>query len=262
VDAEGTFAVVGPAFIAFALILARIGGVVLTSPVFSSNTIPPMVKMGMVGVLSLLVLLRIGPVPAVGQLRDLALAGAVVTELVAGAVMGLAVSALFACVHLGGQLMGTQMGFAIVNVIDPTTAQQVGVVGQILNILALFVFLAFDGHVMMLRALFESFHTLPLGGGEPNQAIILSELVRMGAKLFEYGLRLALPITCVVLLVNVGLATIARTVPQVNVFMFGFIISIGLGLFVLIMSLPSAVEFLKVVVREGVEGAVRLTRAL
>jgi flagellar biosynthetic protein FliR len=262
VVAEGTFAVFGPAFVSIALILARVGGLVLTSPVFSSMTIPPMVKAGMVGALSMLVFVRVGPVPAVGELRDLALAGAVVTELVAGAVMGLAVSALFACVHLAGQLMGTQMGFAIVNVIDPLNAQQVGVVGQVLNILALFVFLAFDGHVMMLRALYESFQALPLGGGDPNQAVILSELVRLGAKLFEYGLRLALPITCVVMLVNVGLATIARTVPQVNVFLVGFILSIGLGLFVLIMALPTTVEFLKVVVREGVEGAVRLTRAL
>lgn len=261
-DAEGTFAVFGPALLSLGLILARIGGMVLTSPIFSSATIPQMAKVGLIGALAVLVFIRIGPVPMLGELRDLQIIGAVFTELAAGALMGLAMSMLFAAVHVAGQLMGTQMGFGVVNVIDPTTYQQVGVVGQILNILALFAFLALDGHIALLRALFESFQELPLGGVSPDAGLVLAELVRLGARLFELGLQMALPVTCVVLLVNVGLAVIARTVPQVNVFMVGFIITIGVGLVVLILAIPSTVSLLREVVREGVTSAVKLTKAL
>jgi flagellar biosynthetic protein FliR len=259
VVAHGTFAIFGPALVSIALIAARIGGLVITMPLFSSHSIPHLLKAAIVGVLTLLVFLGQGPAPAVGELRDLALVAAMVTELAAGAVMGIAVSLLFAAVHFAGQLMGTQMGFAIVNVFDPVNFQQIGVVGQLLNVMGLLIFLAFDGHLMMLRALFDSFHVVPPGGVNPDSTFMLGELVRLGGVLFQDGLRLALPVTCVVLLVNVGLAVVARTVPQVNVFVIGFILTIGLGLGVLILSIPSTVGLLRGLIHQGVESSVRLS---
>lgn len=261
-DAQGLFAVFGPAFVAFGLVLARVSGLIVTTPVFSSMTIPTLVKAGMAGVISVLVVLRMGPMPALAELETFEIVLAVAAELVAGAVMGLAVTVLFAAVNFAGQLMGIQMGFAIVNVVDPVNFQQIGVLGQFLNILAMALFLAFDGHLLMLRALFESFETLPPGGLSPDGPLVLAEMVRLGARMFTYGLRIALPVSCVVLLVNVGLATIARSVPQVNVFVVGFIITISLGMIVFAFAIPSTAFLLERLVREGVESAVRLARYL
>ncbi len=135
-----------------------------------------------------------------------------------------------------------------------------GVLGQLFNLLGLMLFLIFDGHLMLIGALFDSFQHVPLGLANPDVGALTGELVKQGSVLFHVGLRIALPVACVVLLINVGLATIARTVPQVNIFIIGFLITISLGLLVLGYSLPSTAQVFQVVMRDAVEAAVRLSR--
>lgn len=261
-DAEGLFAVFGPMFLSFGLALTRIGALVATTPLFSSPTVPTPVKAGLVGALTLFVMFSMGPSPHLASLGALQIAAAIVTEIVVGAIMGLAVSVLFGALAFAGQLIGIQMGFAIASVVDPTTFQQVGVLGQVLNLLGLMLLLVFDGHLMLLNALFHSFEVVPLGAASPNGTLIVREVVRQGGLLFTLGLRIALPVACVVLLVNVGLATIARTVPQVNIFVIGFLLTIGLGLLVLGLSIPATAMVFETMVEEAIRSATRMTRYL
>lgn len=257
-DADSIFAVVGPYVYAFSLVLVRIAALVATTPIFSAPAIPIPSKMGLVGVLTLLVMVSTGPMPAPGPLEPVGLTGAVLSEAIVGGTMGLAVMVLFGALAFTGQLVGIQMGFAIANVVDPTTFQQVGVVAQVLNLLGLMLFLVFDGHLLMLRALFDSFELVPLGGAVFQTGPIVGELVRLGSELFSIGLRIALPTVCVVLLVNVGLATIARTVPQVNIFVIGFLFTISLGLLVLGLSLPSTALLFEDLVENAIRTVLRL----
>lgn len=257
-DFDGVMAVFGPWFLSFGLVLTRIAALVATTPLFSSPAIPTQVKAGLVGVLTLLVMLSTGPVAQLPHLSALSLGAAVVSEALVGAVMGLAVMVVFGALSFTGQLIGVQMGFAIANVVDPTTYQQVGVLGQVLNLLGLMLLLVFDGHLMLLRALLESFQTVPLAGANPNSGLIVGELVRQGGLLFSLGLRIALPVACVVLLVNVGLATIARTVPQVNIFVIGFLLTISLGLLVLALSMPATALLFEEMLKEAIRSSIRL----
>ena len=257
-DADGISALVGPFAYAFGLALVRIGALVMTTPLFSTPMVPAHAKMGLVGTLTLLVIVTTSAVPAAVPEDVFNIAGAVLREAIVGGVMGLAVMVLFGALAFTGQIVGIQMGFAIANVVDPSTHQQVGVVAQVLNLLGLMLFIVFDGHLMMLRALFESFHLVPLGGAVLRGAIVTDEIVRLGSLLFSLGLQIALPTVCVVLLVNVGLATIARTVPQVNIFVIGFLFTISLGLLVLGLSLPSTAVVFSHLIEEAVQTALRL----
>ncbi len=260
--AEGIFAVVGPVAISAALVLTRIGALFLTTPVFNAPTIPTVVKAGIVGVLTVLVMITTGPAPHVGELSALGLAGAAIREAIVGGVMGLAVAIVFGALAFAGQLFGVQMGFAIASVVDPATHQQVGVLGQLLNLLGMMLFLLFNGHLMLIGALFDSFTVVPLGMVAPNAPAIVDELVRHGAVVFSFGLRIALPVACVVLLVNVGLATIARTVPQVNIFVIGFMITISLGLLLLAYSLPYTARLFEIALGDAVAIAVRMVHLM
>ena len=87
-----------------------------------------------------------------------------------------------------------------------------------------------DGHIMMLQALFQSFDIIPLGSATIQTQPLMGDLITMGSDIFSLGLKMGLPVICVVLLVNVGLATLART-SQVNIFILGFLITISIGLF-------------------------------
>lgn len=261
IDAQGVFAVFGPWMVAAALILARLSGMFATAPFFSAQTIPIPVKMGLVGILTVFVMIRTGPVPLAGDLNALRLIGLCGAELLLGGLMGTAATFLFAAIAMAGQLVGTQMGFSMANMMDPTNAQQSSLMGQVLNILALLLYLVMDGHLMMLRALFESFQVAPLTEIVPRGGIIVPELVRLSGEVFSLGLRIAFPVVVCVMFVNIGLAIVARTVPQVNVFQLGFIITVGAGILVLSLSIPSLRVVLQGVIKESVVAAMLMARA-
>ena len=132
-DAEAIFAVLGPFAMAFALVLGRVVGLIATTPLLSSPLLPNPIKAALAGVLTLFVAFGGGVQPPSVDLNALALAGALVGELIVGAVMGLSVSIAFGALHFCGQMIGIQMGFAVANVVDPSTFQQVGVIAQVLN---------------------------------------------------------------------------------------------------------------------------------
>ena len=238
-DAEGVFAVLAPYVYTFCLALTRVAALFTTTPLFNAPTVSRSIKAALVGILTVFIMITTDPVSPDLRLEFFSVLGAIVIEAIVGAVMGLGVLVLFAALQFTGQLVGIQMGFAIANVVDPTTFQQVGVLSQFLNVLGLMLFLTLDGHLLVLQALFESTTIVPLGTGDPQGRLIIGELIRYGSKIFSMGLRIGLPVVCVVLLVNVGLATLARTVPQVNIFILGFLFTISIGITVLGLALPS-----------------------
>lgn len=260
-DAQGVFAVFGPYMVLFALILARISALVATAPFFSSQTIPMTVKTGLVGILTLFVMVHTRHPPAVGDLNVLRLIGMVAGEMLVGALMGTAVAVLFGALGMAGHLIGTQMGLSMASMFDPITFQQTGLMGQVLNIMALMLLLVFDGHLMILRALFESFEFSPAGQIVPNGPVILDALVNLGGRSFELGLRMAFPVVVAVLFINFGLAIVARTVPQVNVFQLGFILTISIGMVVLSASLPGFAQVFHHLIEDAVRAALRMAAA-
>ncbi len=259
-DFEGISAVIGPWFIAFTLMVARISAVFIATPIFSTPLIPIQAKIGMVACLSIMALSFISPPLSLINLTNMDLMICLITEIIVGAVMGLGLMVLFGALAFAGQLVGIQMGFAIANVVDPVSSQQVGVLAQLLKMLGLALFIALDAHLLVLRALFDSFDVIPLGGAIPQGDQIIAVLIQQGSQLFALGLKLALPISCVVLLVNVALATIARTVPQVNIFVLGFLFTIGLGLLILLYSVPYTAAVFEDMLHDAIRTGIHMTR--
>lgn len=260
-NAEGTFAVFGPWLLAFVMVLARITGLFLIAPFYSAGMAPTLIKMGLVGTLTLVVMIQTGPMPLVGDFNAVRMIGLVAGELLVGYLMGLVMAVLFASVHFAGQLIGTQMGLTMANLVDPTTHQQSSLVGTILSAVTMLLFLAFDGHLMILRALFDSWQVVPLNKVWPNGEVILPELIRTGARVFEIGFRMSLPVMVATLFINIGLAIIARTVPQVNVFQLGFILTILMGIVMLGMSLPGLNVVFKNLFLEAIRSSLMMAAA-
>ena len=156
-DFEGVAAVIGPWFLAFSLALVRISAIFIATPVFATPLIPTPAKIGLTASVAILALSVANPTVALMNLNaaDFLICG--VQELVVGSVMGIGLSIMFGALAFAGQLVGIQMGYAIANVVDPVSSQQVGVLAQLLNLLGLALFVAFDGHLLvLLRALYFS----------------------------------------------------------------------------------------------------------
>ena len=236
-------AVAFPDPLPFVLVVARLAGLVLASPVFGHGLVPVRVRAGLVGVLAL-ALAPVVPVPALPtEPSGWALAGLAAAETAVGVLLGVVAQLVLAGVQLGGEVAGLQLGVGLAHVIDPSTPAGASVVAQWQYLGALVVFLLLDVHHVLLRAVLESFRAAPIGQALPTSDV-LAGIVAQGARLFAVGVRIAAPVIVVLLLVNGGLAVLARTLPQLNVFAVGFPLHVGVGLVVLGASLPFGMRFL------------------
>ena len=224
-----------PDTVPFLLVLARIAGLVVAAPLFGHLLVPLRVRAALALVLTAALVSVVTPGPSPTGL--LSLAGAVGLESALGVIMGLVAQFVFAGVMLGGQVAGMQMGFGMASLIDPQSHAQVTVVAQWQELLALLVFLVLDVHHLLLRALLASFQAIPPGGLGIGSAGLAGVLTLAG-DVFSLGVRVAAPVLLVVLLTNAALGVLARTIPQVNVFVLGFPLNVGVGLVVLGAALP------------------------
>jgi flagellar biosynthetic protein FliR len=249
------------ALIGFLLVFVRMSGLVFTTPVIGGAAVPAQIKIGLAGLVSFMVVAvaKLTPVDVSMPFGRFVLLAA--GEAAIGLVIGFCAQLMFNAVEFAGEMIGTQIGFGIVNVLDPTTNSQVSITSQYLNTLALLLFLAINGHHWFLTAAVRSFEVLPLLGFNPSRGI--SEMViTLTANVLVLAVRLSAPVVVTLLLLNVALGLIARTVPQMNVFIVGFPLQIAVGLFVLGVSIPVFFETLKSQFRMFPETALNLMRLL
>ena len=139
----------------------RMLGLAVASPVFAESSIPNRVKIGLALMLTVAVAPAAGPMPAV-PLNSWAALLIVTQQTLIGLAMGLVIRIVFAAVQTGGEFVGLQMGLSFASFFDPLSGANTSVVPQFLNIVATMLFLAFDGHLLILAALAHSFDALPI----------------------------------------------------------------------------------------------------
>jgi flagellar biosynthetic protein FliR len=165
------------------------------------------------------------------------LVSAMAGEILIGVIIGFTARLLFAAVQLAGQLIGFQMGFGIVNVIDPQTSTQISIIAQFQNLITLLVFLAINAHYWFILAVASSFELIPpLEFCFSNS--LMEAIVSLSCDMFMVAAKIAAPVIAVLLFTSVALGLIARTVPQMNIFIVGFPLKIAIGLFGVGFSLP------------------------
>ena len=234
----------------FLLMLTRCSGIFLIAPFFGSLNIPIMVRAAtafMFAVVLFPVVDGLGPVDAPTSV--LMYTVAVLKELFIGWLIGFVAYVCFSAIHMAGKVMDMQVGFAVVNVMDPTSGQQIPLIGSFLYNLGIIVFLVTNGHHMIITALAESFRVVPLLTMQPNLSLTMI-MVNFTNGIFVTGMKIAMPVTFAILLVNVALGILARTMPQMNIFVVGIPLQLMVGVGVLSMLLPFYVMFLDVLFNE------------
>lgn len=223
---------------AFMPVLARVGAFLALFPPLNRGT--PMLARAAFAFLVALLIFPVMPVPPAVPESLMELAAAVLIEALTGLAMGLMVQVVFAAFYVAGQVIDVPMGFGMVNVVDPQTGQQIPIVAQLHYLLAMLVFLGFNGHHTLLMGLAQSFQLIPPGAAflAPAAAQVMVEAV---ALMFYLAFRMALPVLASIFVIDVSLGVIARSVPQVNVFVAGFTLKIGVGLTMLYFAMGAFV---------------------
>ena len=226
-----------PQMVLFVLVLFRLSGIMIYAPFWGAKNFPIQLK-GLVALLFASLLWGVIPPPAGELPLDWpGLLMACVLELGLGLAMGLVAQMTFGGLHLAGQIMGMQMGFSIANVVDPVANAQVSVIGSFLQMFGMVLFLAAGGHLVALVLVAKSFVVVPVLGVKYSPEVTGFLVCSFGGML-EQAVVLASPVVVSVLMVLIGMGFIARTVPQVNIFVLGFPLQIGVGLITLLVSVP------------------------
>ena len=232
---------------AFLLLLTRVSGLFLVSPFFGSMNVPVTIRAAAALAFSVVLFPVVDGMGTVDAPESILMfAVMVLGELFIGWLIGFVAYAVFSAINVGGKVMDMQVGFAIVNVMDPTSGQQAPLIGSFLYNLGIIIFLATNGHHMIIAALAESFRVVPLSGISPDAS--LSMLIgSMMTGIFTTGMKVAMPVTFAILLTNIGLGILARTMPQMNIFVVGIPLQLMIGMLMISMMLPFYVMFLDVV---------------
>jgi len=216
--------------------LVRIFALISTAPVLSHRAIPLRAKVA-AGLAITLVLAPAIQAPALGPTLDAVFFETLVRNLLVGATLGFAVRVLFSGVELAGQMIGLQIGLSYGGFFNPEATDTDNPVANFTSLLVLLIFLAIDGHLMVLYGLRQSFDVFPVAG-EGTRTLAFDAIAGLGEQVFSIALSISLPILAVMLLINIVLGVMARVAPQLNLFAVGFPITLCAGMVVLLLFLP------------------------
>ncbi|WP_413514227.1 flagellar biosynthetic protein FliR [Serratia proteamaculans] len=220
--------------------LLRILALISTAPVFSEKQISKKVKIGLGGLIVILVApgLPISTVP-IFSAAGLWLAA---QQILIGVALGLTMQFAFAAIRLAGEVIGMQMGLSFATFFDPSGGPNTPVLARLFNLLAMLLFLSFNGHLWLISLLVDSFHTLPIQA-EPLNGNGFLALTQAGSLIFINGMMLALPLICLLLTLNMALGLLNRMTPQLSVFVIGFPVTMTIGIMTIGMMMPMLAPF-------------------
>lgn len=214
----------------------RIGALVGVAPLFGARTVPVRLRIGIALVLTAVIAPLLPSAPAIDPISAL---GVMVTvqQVLIGLAMGFSLLLVFGAFILGGQIFAMQMGLGFASMVDPQRGVQVPMVSQFYVLLVTLIFLALDGHLVVIQVLADSFRTMPVAPTGLDTTGLWT-LVAWGGHMFSGAVLMALPAIATLMLVNLAFGVMMRAAPQLNIFAVGFPITMTAGFLVILVMLP------------------------
>jgi flagellar biosynthetic protein FliR len=230
----------------FILVVLRTGCLLVFWPIWDSRFIPVQVRVFSILLISLVLTPVAAPFLPQFPTSWPTMLSLVLQEFLLGLSLGLLVRFFLAGAQMAGNLLSIQMGFGMVTLIDPQSRSQTTIVADLFLFLAILVFLTIDGHHFLLRLVIISFQEAPMGRPFSFPGSLFLSLPGFGALMYQLAVMLAAPVLAALFLTQVALGLVARAVPQIQVMILGFPLTIAIGLlflsFTLTMVGPALVD--------------------
>ncbi len=221
------------------LIFARMGGFIFLLPIFSGQVMPTQVKVGFAFIISVIIFTSGITDTSVETTTAIQFAILLSKEFIAGLILGFVVYLIFTAFYFAGQIMDYNIGFSMVNVLDPVSQIQVPVTGNLIFYVMSVMLIRTGGLNALLAAFFDSFIKIPIG--RINLTVnegLMQYMVDLTTTYFSLGVRIAAPILVTILIVDVALGVLVKASPQMNVFVVGMPIKLLVGLVILYVVSP------------------------
>lgn len=223
--------------IAFLLVLIRISGLMVSSPLLSQNSIPPQAKVGLSFTIALILFpLHTSKLVIPTDLIQFTVMAA--QEFIIGLMIGFVATLLFTALQMAGEFVSMQMGLSISSALDPISGVNMPAFGQIYYYLALLLFLSLNIHHALILAVDKSFQSVPLGGFIGHHGMMAERFITLTGDMFTVALMVGLPVMGILLVTESCLGFMAKVMPQMNIFMVGLPLKVLIGIVAFGLSLP------------------------
>lgn len=233
--------------------MVRVGAAFMAAPVFGAISVPLNVRVALTGAVAILSMnaTTIQPPDEIFMLTTIL---AVASEALVGLALGFILQIAFAAPLVASEVIGVSMGLSFATAVNPQTGQSSPALGQFLTVLLTLLFLAVDGHLVLVELVVRSYELLP-----PGQAWLapgkLQNIAMFGGHAFLAGLLLALPVGFLLLCLNIVVGMISRSAPALNLFAIGIPASLAMGILALLVGMPAMGDYMLVIVREALDAA-------
>lgn len=240
---EVTFAQLQAWLILFLWPFVRIMAFFMAAPLFGHSSVPNQAKVGLAALLTMAIGPSLPELP-VAPLVSWASLGIMLEQMLIGIAIGLTMQVTFAVVQAAGEFIGLQMGLAFATFFDASSGTNTMILSRVFYMITLLMFLAFNGHLIVIEILASSFVTLPIGIGAFNPTAF-EMMARFGGTIFISGMLLALPLVGSLLIINLSLGILNRSAPQLTIFNIGFPTSLTVGIILLMVLMTDFSRFLQ-----------------
>jgi flagellar biosynthetic protein FliR len=232
----------------FILVLVRCTGLFVIAPIFGRRNIPEYLKVGFSFFIALIIFNTQMPM----KLDDISgvwgYTGIVLKEFTVGLTIGYAGYLVFAAMYIAGQIIDMQIGFGVVNVLDPVSNTQVPITANFYYTITMLLFMAMDGHHLLIRAICQSYTIVPLNTANFNNNL-MNDILSVFGNIFIIALKIAAPVIAAIFLVAIALGIITKTVPQLNIFIVGMPMKIAMGLILMVITIPGFNMLVKTMIK-------------
>jgi flagellar biosynthesis protein FliR len=247
---------VEPALFALIFVMVRIGAAFIAAPVFGAMAVPVQVRLVLAGAVGILVVNN-APVATPAAVFSVETYLQVAQEALVGLALGFIIQIAFAGPLIASEAIGNTMGLGFASTIDPQRGGSTPALGQFLSIVMTLLFLALDGHLILVDLIVRSYRVLP-----PGDAWLTAEKLKgialFGGYAFSAGLLLALPVGFIILCLNIIVGMLSRSAPALNLFAIGLPASLATGLVALAIAFPAMGEQMGVIIREALAATANL----
>ena len=205
-------------------------------PVFAQRSVPARVRVALAFLIAFCAQASLPAMPVIALDSSAAML-AVVQQVLIGASLGFAVRIVFAAIEFAGEMVGLQMGLNFAGFFNPMTGGEATATSRFFGVVVSWLFIVIGGHLMLIAAVVQSFHAFPVGP-EPFAFLRATHPQVWGAEVFRLGLWIALPMTAMLLFVNLVMGIVSRVAQQMNIFSIGFPITVAVGLIGMLLTLP------------------------
>jgi len=228
--------------------MVRVGAAFLAAPVFSAVSIPLPARIALTGAIGVLVLGTTTITPP-AEIFALSTFLAIAAEALIGLAIGFVLQVAFAAPMIASEVIGMSMGIGFANAVDPNSGTSTPALGQFLTLLLTLLFLAVDGHLVLVDLIVRSYTAMPPGAWMGPDKLL--GIAMFGGYTFLAGLLLALPVGFLLLCLNVVVGMLSRAAPALNLFAVGLPASLAVGVVAILLALPAMGDYLLVIIRDA-----------